>query len=719
MSPNSALALDAVSDPAGTVGTVRDPADAGRVPTPPPPTQNEAPPRFRADIQGIRAVAVLLVVVFHSGFGWSGGFLGVDVFFVVSGFVIGRLLVHELSGSGRIGLGDFYSRRVRRILPALVVVLVVIAIGSVVILAPPSGLQPLATKVGVASALFSANFALLNLVKTGYFDLSSEWNPLLHMWTLAVEEQFYLVFPCFLILVHHLARRGRRRGVARTMRWLFVACVVVAVASFAAGVVIAASHGFPRGDLDKNRQLAFYLLPTRAWEFLAGVFVVFLERSRFRITDKAAAGAALVGFGMILWSGWFVTGATPTPGVIALVPVLGAAILIAAGNTTTVGLSRLLGTRPVAWVGDRSYGWYLWHWPAIVFTRISFPTVPSWVLLVAGVASLIPTELSYRFVERPIRFDRTWRGRRAVKLAVLCCGISLLAFAGAAIAQRATRGLHLPGHPEQAHLDATVGCSRMLPDDPRVASRCTWQAPDSRGTVVLIGDSHAGALSEVLRDRSLAAGYDFTLVTYSACRFAAVDIATPDHPCHRWVAAWSKELSENRRSLVVIANRASWTVHDPASPLLDPATGRQTTDEATKARIWEDGLSRTLADVTRPGTPVAVVATVPQFDDFEVRTCATWRVWLAPGSCSVTEPRAVVDADRAASLPAERRAVHAHPSAHLVDFVDDLCDATTCSTTRDGIFQYRDESHLSVPGARALGPVVDRDVLSLAQPRDT
>ncbi len=683
-----------------------------------PDAPAEPSPRFRPDIQGLRAIAVLLVVVFHSGFGWSGGFLGVDVFFVVSGFVIGRLLVHELATTDRIRLGDFYSRRVRRILPALVVVLVFIALGSVLVLAPPSGLQPLATKVGVASALFSANFALLHLTKTGYFDLSSEWNPLLHMWTLAVEEQFYLVFPCFLIVVHRLARRRRRRAGRAALRWLAVACTLVAVASFVAGVVIADSHGFPRGSLSENQQFAFYLLPTRAWEFLAGVLVVFLERSRVQVTGRVASGAALVGLGLIVWAGWFVTGASPTPGVIALVPVLGAVMLIAAGNTTTVGVSRLLATRPVAWIGDRSYGWYLWHWPVIVFTRISAPTAPTWVLLVAGAASLIPTELSYRLVEKPIRFDRTWRGRRAVKLAGICCGISLVAFGGAAIAQRATHGLHLPGHPEQAHLDHDVGCGRMLPDDPRVESRCTWHATDARGDVILIGDSHAGALSEVVRDRSVAAGYDFTLVTFSACRFVDVDIVASDTPCHRWVQAWTDELAAHRHALVVVANRASWTVHDPDAPLVDPATGEQTTDAAAKARIWQAGLSRTLDAITQPGTPVAVVATVPQFGDFEIRTCATWRLWFAPGSCTLTESRATVAADRSESLPAQRRAVAAHASAHLVDFVDALCVDTSCSTTRDGVYQYRDDSHLSVPGALALGPEVDRQVMSLARPRD-
>lgn len=669
--------------------------------------------RFRPDVQGMRAIAVALVVVFHSGLAFDGGFLGVDVFFVISGFVIGRLLVRDLTGTGRIDLGDFYSRRVRRILPALCAVLVFVAIGSVVFIGPASDLPDLVVKVGLASALFSANIALTVFSDQSYFALSSDANPLLHMWTLGVEEQFYLFFPLFLIVVGRLARR-RGHDVTRT---LIVACVAAALVSFVAGVYLASASGFPLGSLADNRQLAFYASPIRAWEFLIGVLVVFFERSGRLVPERVARLVGVVGLVAIVWPAWVVTGETPTPGWIALVPVLGVAALIVVGTSTRGGVTALLSTRPMAWVGDRSYGWYLWHWPLIVFTRLSVPSAPAWVLLVAGIAALVPTELSYRIIEQPIRLDKSWRGRRALRLAAICCGLPIVVFiAGSVATDRLSSRLALAGNPTRTHLDHAKGCSRLDPTDPAVAQRCTWRVENAKGRIVLIGDSNAGALSDVMRSRVVAAGYDFTLATYDACRFGAVAITTFDSDCSRWVKAWTDHLADNPVSLVVISNRTSSTIHLATMKLLDPTTGRHTGDEAAKARIWERGLAETVGAISAGGSPVAVIATVPQFDRFDVRLCPTWRLVLDPSGCAATRTRRSAEDYRRVSLGAERRAVARVARAHVVDFTDDLCPDGRCSTFRDGVWIYRDDSHLTIPGSMTLSDAIDTKVIALADP---
>lgn len=672
---------------------------------------------FRPDVQGLRAIAVVLVVVFHSGLPPHGGFLGVDVFFVISGFVIGRMLLAEQAEKGRIALGRFYARRIRRLVPALAVVLVFVALVSLFVLSPLGSIRETTKNTGIGAAVYLANFAILRYQSVGYFDLGAANNPLLHTWTLAVEEQFYLFFPLFIIVLAWLGGRrlrNRRRAVV-------VGVSIATIGSFALGAMMTGSFGAGGGPVGSHGRLAFYASPTRAWEFLAGVLVACTEPHVRSIGRRVSGAAAVVGIGAILGAAWVVRGSDSTLGLGTLVPVLGTALVILAGTSGSAVSERVLSARPMVWIGDRSYGWYLWHWPFIVFTRLSFPPISSWLLLAVGVASLLPTELSYRFVEQPIRHSPAWLGWRAAATGVVCSGVAIV-FLVTMVA--------LPplGDAEAAPLRAALApqspspetCYQSDPTNDSQAKRaCLWAAPSARGKVVVIGDSHAWAINDGMVIAALHAGYDENLLFRSGCPFADVIRVIPDQSlqqaCRDFVTSKVEAIERTRPALVVLVSNQNVYVHSGTYTLKDPVTGRTGHDEATRAEIWQAGLTRTLQRFAERGIPTVVVSSVPQLQPFNIQLCPPWRLMIDAPGCARTLSRHRVEVNQRAGRAATLRAVQAVPGTHVVDFDDDLCSAEVCSTYRDGQWIYRDETHLSPLGTTLLVPTIERSVIPFAR----
>ena len=345
---------------------------------------------YRPDIDGLRAVAVLLVLAYHLGISklhglprFQGGFIGVDVFFVISGFLISSVILAQISAS-QFSLFSFYERRIRRIFPALFVMMFVTSLLAYKYFLPTE-------LEDFGKSLLAATFSVSNIYfwkQSGYFDAPAAMKPLLHTWSLAVEEQFYIFFPLLLVLVRRLFPSKLR-----------LAVVVIALLSFA----VSAVGAFKAPDS------TFYLAPTRAWELLLGTILslkMFPEISgQTRRNIAAAAGLIL-----IFAAGSLFTVATPFPGIAALAPCLGAALIIAAGQSGTSLVGRALSLRPVVFVGLISYSLYLWHWPLIVFQGIGS-------LLVTGVsggiekivvilASFAAAIVSWKFVEVPFRTGR-------------------------------------------------------------------------------------------------------------------------------------------------------------------------------------------------------------------------------------------------------------------------------------------------------------------------
>lgn len=371
---------------------------------------------FRPDVEGLRALAVLLVLFYHARLGFTGGFVGVDVFFVVSGFLITSLLLDE-SSKGSVSLARFWARRARRLLPASALVLLVTAVAAQFML-EPTRLAGLAGDV-VSASTFSANVRF-TFTNGDYLSGLSLPSPLLHFWSLAVEEQFYLLWP---LLLAALTRFRRFRGVLAVS-----ATLLFAVSLFWSWKLTPASPA-----------AAYFLLPTRAWELLAGALLALIG-SRVLALPAALRGvlgwAGLVVLGVVSWS---FGEETVFPGLAALLPVLATLALLMSGPLA--GPGRLLSLRPFQWAGSRSYAIYLWHWPLLVLLEAySGPLPVAQRLLVLGL-SLVVAEISFRLLEQPLRTSRWLAASNkrslttglAMSVSVLASGVVLLALAPSSV----------------------------------------------------------------------------------------------------------------------------------------------------------------------------------------------------------------------------------------------------------------------------------------------
>ena len=446
--------------------------------------------RYRPDIDGLRAIAVMLVVNFHAfPEAMPGGFIGVDIFFVISGFLITSIILRELDQK-RFSLLGFYNRRIRRIFPALIVVLgVTLVVGWLWML--PAAYAQLSADT-VASAAFLSNFALL--WQSGYFDVESAKKPLLHLWSLGIEEQFYLFWPLILMLA------GRLR-----LNILTVAAVI-GVASFVLNVALIGS----------NPVATFYLPFTRVWELLAGAL---LADGWNRVSQTSAASNWRASIGLLLIA--VAAGVLDTnrafPGWWAVLPVTGAALLLSAPGAWICRTT--LASRPLVWTGLVSYPLYLWHWPLLVFFGI-IKFSPLTLLergLIVGL-SFVLAGLTYRFVEKPFRFGRPGR----FKIAALCAGMVSVAVAGAFVVQGRGFDFRLPPQiremasvPMQASQWRMHECLLQLSRETTFADSCVDR--DRRPLILVWGDSTAGALLPGLRKAQETRAFGIAQFTASSC----------------------------------------------------------------------------------------------------------------------------------------------------------------------------------------------------------
>jgi peptidoglycan/LPS O-acetylase OafA/YrhL len=381
--------------------------------------------KARGDIQGLRAIAVLLVVLAHAGVpGVSGGYIGVDVFFVVSGYLITSILLHEATEHGGISLVGFYAKRARRILPAATVTLIVTAIAAIVLLPYVRG-EAILGDVAWA-AFFAANLRFAQ-GQTDYFAAGQPHSPVQHYWSLAVEEQFYLVWPAVIVAVLAVGAGRRVATVRRRMPWLVGFATIVVVASFAWSVAAT-----PTDPTD-----SYFATATRGWELGAGALLAMAGRSLPRLRRWTRSLLALAGLAMIATAAVTFTDRTPVPGYHMALPIVGTVLLIAAGSgipdRSGPGLVRLLGRQPLRWIGDLSYGFYLSHWPFLILAPayLGHRLSPTENLALSGCA-LVMAWLSYHVIENPIRRAPTLslRPRLALLLWPVAIGSLLAVNAG-------------------------------------------------------------------------------------------------------------------------------------------------------------------------------------------------------------------------------------------------------------------------------------------------
>lgn len=596
-----------------------------------------------------------MVVAFHAGLPVPGGFLGVDVFFVISGFVIASMLLRELAESGRVDLRTFYARRIRRLLPALSLV-VAVTLVLAVLLPLPLGQPQETIKTAIGAMTVSANLVLERSVP-GYFALSAKDNPLLHTWSLSVEEQFYLVFPAVMALAWSAARRWRPAVAAG----LLLACC-----GLLSGVVVLAAHyGVP--SLGASRNFLFFSAVTRSWEFIMGALLAFAW-TRISLSRHAAAVLIVAGLACIAWSALTLTEQGLFPNWETLLPVGGTVLTIAGGGSPSLRRNPL-ALAPLTRLGDWSYSWYLWHWPFVSFAS-QLPGQPG-LPLAAATLSLLPAALSYTFVEQPVRRSTRLGTRGSYTLLVA------LVIATLGVALIAERTVHFAwGQPWSmgAHAAMQRGCD----EQPVNFEVCTWGSDVSRGSVLVVGDSQAWALADGVIASAQSLGLSTTVATMNGCPFMepATAALLAGDACAASIGRTLDYIRRRKSNVLVIAN----------SELYD-------------ARSL-DGYRR-LFTIMPPGPRhVVIVRQPPGGDPLSGRRS----ILVNLSGPNRTTP-AVPPAPGLTAVLADLSG-----SADVLDPRETLCSGGICDVAADGHELYSNSNHLSVAGAMRLRPQLARSI---------
>jgi len=706
---------------------------------------------FRPDIEGLRAVAILAVVAYHAGLSAiPGGYVGVDVFFVISGFLITEHLGRELAASGRISFGAFYARRARRLLPsALLVIGVTVAVSCAVL--PPLQAMVVA-KDGLANAFYVGNYRYA-LQATNYLSISGPVSPLLNYWSLGVEEQFYLVWPALLLVASLVWWRHpkRTRSTSQAKAQPLFSAIVVAMALLA-----ASSLAFSIWLTRANEPWAFFSLPTRAWELAVGGLLALVAPRLRRLPPRWMSALSWVGIGAIVIAALAFTSATPFPGTAALVPVAGAAAVVAGGCARSrLGAVWLLGRRPMQVIGRVSYTWYLWHWPALVL-------VPSLVGHRLGVGdnvavcalALVLAGMTTVLLERPLQ-RASWlvRPRRSL---VLTVGLSGAVAATIFLSTAALPSLTGSGHARTAKLSAqrrvggtgvtqttvnpTVAAAQNLTDQvqadvaqsvgtldvpanltPSLADAASDEAipfvdgcfdgftensvnpcnygdvaaPPSK-TVVLFGDSHALMWFPAFDNLANQYGWHLIPQAKATCPPINVTVYSPSlggwyTGCNQWRAAVVARIQALHPALVVLGFSREYGIPDD-HVVVDGAA-------------WMQGLSSMMTTLRATGAQVVLMGDVPYPQTGLVPDCLSAHLTDAV-ACTLPKQYPYYNP----SGVGQEEAVAAAAGAGYVNTQPWFCYDLTCAVIVDNLLVYRDDNHITATYASWLTPVIGADL---------
>ena len=696
---------------------------------------------FRKDIEGLRAVAILAVVLYHAHLGAvPGGYVGVDVFFVISGYLITDHLWREVRDRRRISFSAFYGRRIRRLLPASFLVLAVTAVASAAILPPLTARSVL--RDGVACALYVGNYRFA-LLQTNYLTASAAPSPFQNYWSLGVEEQFYLIWPAVLLFASLAWSRRARRHAGRRER-----PPSRATAAAVLGVIAVASCAFSVWLTNASEPWAFFSLPTRAWELAVGGLIALGAPLIARMRGRALLG--WIGLGLVAWSVATFTSSTPFPGTAALVPVLGAAAIIAAGTgpRTAHGPVQILRTSPMQVVGRVSYSWYLWHWPMLILVPVALGHALSLAqnLSVAAISFVVATA-TFVLVERPVRLS-SWLStapRRSLRLgaaltfaAVGACVLSVLSLpsltgrghapvASAALrastkAQVKTAAVADPVlsqlYQQTAAINAQVARSLAVQDVPANLEPslpdadadeppvfvdgcldsytdsslrpCVFGDTTASTTVVLFGDSHAAMWFPAVEQA--AEKFDWRLITWTkaTCPPFPLPIFSPElgrtfTECDDWRADVLSQIAAIHPALVILGVARHYTdIYNftPYSP------------------VWLSGLGQEVGDIRSLGAQVVVFGPVPK-PPFDVPGCLSAHLTDAT-ACTVPVDVGLDVPGMAAEMLAVTKS-----GGTYVDTQPWFCTLSTCAVMVDNLVVYRDDNHLTQAYASFLAPVVE------------
>ncbi len=658
-------------------------------------------------VDGLRAVAIIAVVAYHAfPNALPGGFVGVDVFFVISGFLITRFIAAEMA-DGSFSLTRFFIRRARRLLPAAVVCFSIVSLLAALVLLPDSYVQ-------YGRSLMAAGLMYANIFfdqTGGYFSAPALEKPLLHTWSLAVEDQFYLTWPLILMLVLPLVSR---RGLMM----------------IGAGITVL-SLGYAEWMIRSDPEFAFFMLPTRAWELMCGAMLALAGNGQVNQRSTATA-LEIAGAALILASVAFLSGDAHFPGLGALPACVGTMALIAAGQSQATVLSRFLSLRPVVFIGLISYSLYLWHWPLIALQsyRLERQLLPGEAMIVILI-SLICAVLSWRFVERPFRsrHGSSARPRDASgnpwaipenRRFAIGATLAALAVVAQAVIIKSQRGL--PGRfdgKSQALLEQMVASNPRRSDCDNydkifgTDSQCNFGRRKSSGEsyeVIVLGDSMADHWVSVVERYATDNNMAGRQVTNGGCilLLGTVIPARPEAKA-RECAAYQREAEKfldanpSIKVALISAYWEKWIDAVEASLRVQPnVTAAPVAGQAAHVKTFHDALDETVGLLTRRGIHVILIGQIPVYESVPTRCIiASIESGGDASSCGKVAEAGRNEVRRSDELLRSYAQSHANVSSFLPSEV--LCSGTHCAVLLDGEMVYRNGSHLNRYGALALG----------------
>ena len=600
-------------------------------------------------IQGLRAVAALLVTIFHARL-MPGGFIGVDIFYVISGYLITGLIIREIGKTGRLDLNEFYQRRIKRLLPTSVFVLFVTAVVGIFVL-------PAITRDALGRDLFAAAAYVSNYLfawwENDYQNLNATPSPFIHYWSLAVEEQFYVVWPIFILFLSRYGKRTIFQGVA-----------MVTALSFLLSIYLTQVAPI----------WAFYSLPTRAWELGFGALLLFIPdrylRNRF-LPWIGAIGIAIATFNF--------DESTAFPGFNALLPVVATAILIGSIPVWPRFFNDLSNNRLMQWLGAISYPLYLWHWPALVLPSSALGR-PLQIRerLLCILLTVVLAHITSKFVEQPLR-HRSFTAKKTYGFFATTTAVSLLA--GVAIASTASSVIKVKGTNYSFNLEQVVAKPAVYGDGCHVnygeveSGDCTYGEKGSATKVVLYGDSHAAQWFPTLEVLAREKGFELISLTKSAC--PSVDVPRSDQgayknsECDKWRENSVKRIQKIKPTAVILSSFQYFT--EPRG-------------YSSRAKWWNEGQRRLLADLQGSSRNLIYISDTPQ----PLRDIPNCLASQDVKDCDTTEktPNVIINGFK------------------KIDPTPWLC-TNVCSSIKDGYVVYRDGSHISVQSALALAPLLE------------
>ena len=603
-----------------------------------------------AQIQGLRALAAILVTLFHAK--WvSGGFIGVDIFYVISGFLITGLLLREIDRSGTINFKEFYSRRFKRLLPTSFFVLAITAVVSWMLI--PATMRTSLGRDVIAASLYVSNY-LFAWWQADYQNLDATPSPVIHYWSLAVEEQFYLVWPLLILLFFTLSKYLKNRMVL----------------TYLVATITLASFIFSIYQTENSPIWAFYSLPTRAWELGLGALLVLVP------PFKTRKFIGLIGFVLLIISAFLFNESTPFPGLNAALPVIGTVLLIATINSWPPFLNDVANSRISQWLGEISYPLYLWHWPLLVLPSTYFARpLEVYERLLAIAATILLADLTHRFIEEPYR-NKKILPLLVYKKAAYVTGISV--FMGAVIMFTNSDKIDISGIKGAVSL-AQIKARPQIYDDGCHANyaqtksgKCEYGKLDSDKTMVLYGDSHAAQWFPALIEIANRSGYKLISLTKSAC--PSVETVRRDQGgfkmsrCVQWRENTIKRIQDIEPDVLIMSSFQYF------------AQPPQFND---RTQWWNEG-QRKLLNQVKNSSPHLIYITDTPHPTRDIPACLS--------NYSITECNT-----------SERSKNLSIPGFKVIDPNPWLC-SKVCPAVKDGVVAYRDASHISVDISIALIP---------------